>query len=487
MFAGQSHGDFNHVNGKVSHPDPIGQLIFREGLRLFSNPMPYNDRQRKRSPQRLMMFVLSKSPFSALGFFFCLVSPIQAEPPGTNEPNRQQRIQSLPPTPAAEIASVFESRKAGGAVEPTIEDSTDSNDRSPRKQIARWIEQLGSIQFAEREQATAGLRAVGRDALSSLKETAANHDDLEVRMRAADVAKGIVQGETAGRIDAFLAGQDVGLEGWPVATKILGDGLRVRELYVDLVMRHEDVAQSLMGSSTDRAQALRLAIVQIQRGMFVERRLPTEADAIALLMLVNDRNVPVNRVDENALFSVLRKEASSLLLRDPQLAEPFRQLLGGWMTRSDTSNRQEMLWFAMSWDLQEARPLVIRTLEDSSDPATLSMAAQAASRFATLEDLAKLKPLLDDERPAAEQQYAGGTIVQAQVRDAAMAAIILLSRKKLSAFGMNDDAFHPKYGFITQEIGFPVDDAVGREATMKQVRTEILEMDSESSIKGESN
>ena len=424
------------------------------------------------------MSVLSKTPICLSGILICSVIVCSQTPlPAFSAEavfSGNERIKSLPPSPASEIARVFENAQAPEANQGVDMASTAVKKASSKKQVDRWIEQLGSTQFAQRERATAGLRAAGREALGSLKEAAVNYDDPEVRMRAADVARGIIQGETAGRIDAFLAGKDVGLEGWPIAQRILGDGLRVRELYVDLVMRHEDVAESLMGSSSDRAQALRAAITRIQRGMFVEQRVPTESDAIALLLMVNDRKLEVNPVDEGALFSVLRKEASSLLFKDPQLSPSFRQLLGGWMTRRDVSNRQEMLWFSMHSDLQEASPLAISTLVESNDPATLSMAAQAASRFGSVRDIVKLKPLLDDDRGASEQQYTGGTIVQAQVRDAAMAAIILISRKKLSEFGLNDDALHPKYGFITQEIGFPVDDPNPRQAALQKVKSEIL-------------
>lgn len=404
------------------------------------------------------------------------------------------RVVARPPLPIDQIASAFSgiesfpddqassdespSQRQAEAVETGAGQS--SKNPSRLEPLSQWIEQLGSTEFAEREKATANLRRIGLPALTLLRETAADHADIEVRMRASDIAEGIVEGESAGRIDAFLAGKDVSLDGWNIATKILGDGVRIRELYVDLAMRHEDVARSLNGSAADRHEALRSAITRIQRGMFVERRLPTQSDAIALLLLVNDRAVVTNGVDEGALFSVLQKEVSALLLKDPQLAQPFRNLLAGWMTREDVINRQEMLWLAMSWDLQEIMPLVLGTLRSDKDPVTLSMACQAMSRFASADATKHLQPLLTDERPASEQQYssqrfAAGTIIQAQVRDAAIAAIVLIQGEKLSDFEMNDDARHPKYGFIVQEIGFPVDDPKPRAEVINRVEVELLD------------
>ncbi|WP_044250973.1 hypothetical protein [Rhodopirellula sp. SWK7] len=342
------------------------------------------------------------------------------------------------------------------------------------EEIALWVDQLGSVEFAAREQATAKLRGVGKRALPVLERTSRDHPDLEVRMRASDVAKGITGGETAGRIDAFLAGNDVSLDGWEVFQTILGDGVRIRELFVDFLMRHEKVAASLEGTSKDRESAFQQTIVSVQRGMFVEQRTPTEADLIALILLANDHDMPITRVEENAIFTVLRRDATAKLLTDAQLAGPFRAMLGGWISRDDVVNRQEILWFALSWDLAETLPLAMNTLEKETDPITLGMALQAIARFGEKSDVPGVAKFLDDSRPASEQQYAGGKLVQAFVCDAAAAAIILLNDRSLAEFGLNEAAEHPKYGFIVQEIGFPIEDPKPRQEAIEKLKKELL-------------
>jgi hypothetical protein len=51
------------------------------------------------------------------------------------------------------------------------------------KEMKRWIDQLGSARFKDREQATHELSKLGKSALPSLKE-ATNSPDAEVRRRA---------------------------------------------------------------------------------------------------------------------------------------------------------------------------------------------------------------------------------------------------------------------------------------------------------------
>ncbi|EMI56347.1 hypothetical protein [Rhodopirellula sallentina] len=360
-----------------------------------------------------------------------------------------------------------------GESEDAQADSSAKHDATPAE-IQQWIDQLGSVEFAAREQATAKLRDAGKRALALLEEASREHPDLEVRTRAADVSKGITGGETAGRIDAFLAGDDVELDGWEVFQSIMGDGVRIRELYVDFLMRHGEVAASLDVTSKAREAAFQKTIVDVQRGMFVEQRSPTEADLIALMLLANDHDMPITRVEENAIFTVLRRDATAKLLSDSQLSGAFRAMLGGWISREDVVNRQEMLWFALSWDLTETLPLALVTLEKATDPVTLGMAMQAIARFGDLSNVPEVAKFLDDYRPASEQQYAGGTLVQAFVSDAAAAAIILLNDRSLDEFALNAAAEHPKYGFIVQEIGFPTEDPKPRKDAIEKLKKELL-------------
>ncbi len=419
-----------------------------------------------------------------------------ADEPGSDDADSKTPTAQLAPAalaqphlPSDKIAAVFRtlSQAAAGREEPPNDSSGNSNADNDDIQkpdgeqkiisasdIAGLVDQLGWTEFAVREQATAKLREIGKLVLPALRQAEQEHPDLEVRMRAADVAAGIEGGVAAGRIDAFLAGQDVHLDGWEIARQILGDGIRIRELFVDFSMRHGNVAVALAGSSQQRADALAATIIAIQRGTFVERRLPTEADVIALLLLANDHDMPISNVEEDAIFTTLRREATSKLLSDAQLSGPFRALLGGWVSRDDVSNRQEMLYFSLTSDLAETLPLALNTLaKPDENPVTLAMALQAIARFGDQANIASVAKLLSDERPASEQQYSGGSLVQAQVRDAAAAAVILLSDRSLGDFDMNENASHPKYGFIVQEIGFPIDAPELRSQVIEKVQQEL--------------
>ena len=183
-----------------------------------------------------------------------------------------------PPMDPEKIASVFQAQAVMPEDVPTVipgfgEDQSDPGEQTEGSgeeqevqiKIAELISQLGAPEFAVREQATAGLRKLADDALPALRTAAIEHDDLEVRLRAEDVATGIVNSAVAGRIDSFLEGEPGSFEGWEVFQRVLGDGPRLREVFVEMMLRHEDLVQALEVSTEARMAALEKVIARVQR------------------------------------------------------------------------------------------------------------------------------------------------------------------------------------------------------------------------------
>lgn len=76
----------------------------------------------------------------------------------------------------------------GLAVAAALQADNNPQDVSPES-IAQLIRQLGAPTFAEREQATQALAAIGEAALPVLREAAAKSSDVEVRRRASDLVR----------------------------------------------------------------------------------------------------------------------------------------------------------------------------------------------------------------------------------------------------------------------------------------------------------
>ena len=335
--------------------------------------------------------------------------------------------------------------------------------------IARWIAQLGADQFAARERATANLMELGPDAVPLLRQVADETGDLEVRLRASEIAEQLTQGDFEARVAAFLAGDEVGFEGWSVARAILGDSPSVREVFVEMLRTHPTLVAALEGTPRDRAVAMEEVVTRVQQGRMNEGRRPTRADALALLLPANDENVPVSRLAEEVILGVLKFEASNQLQRDAQLSRPFTALVGGWFQRTSLDNRQEVLWLAMQWDLAEILPLAVQTLTQANDAGTLALAMQVIARFGDETHTAAVVPFLDDSRPASERGFTRREATRTELGDVAMATISLLNDIPIGEVGFPPAATHETFGFIVEDLGFPVTDEKARQAVRKKI------------------
>ena len=170
----------------------------------------------------------------------------------------------------------------------------------------------------------------------------------------------------------------------------------------------------------------------------------------------------------------LQKEAASKIRRDAQLYPPFRFLLNRWITRSTLTSREEVLLLGMDWDLDSTLPLAVQTLSEANQTETLAIALQAIARFGDKSQAEFVRPLLDDERPAAERGFTPAEMTRTQLGDLAMATIAVLYEVPLSELGFSEAVADPKRGFMPNDIGYPVDDDSAREEARAKI-DELLE------------
>lgn len=337
------------------------------------------------------------------------------------------------------------------------------------EQVEQWIELLGSKQFATRERAAGNLVEAGREVLPVLNKAAAEHPDAEVRMRAAEICKQLTRDNLQARIDAFLAGDEVGFDGWPLTQAILSDTPRVRELFVDILRSYPELLSSLEGTPRERAVALAQVVSRVEKKIFVERKFPESYDAIALLLPAIDINVPLEGGYEEILLAVLQKPAASDLYRDPQLSRRFRHLVGAWIMRSHLRNRAEALFHGLSWDIPQTRNLAIASLTETKQVEPLVMALQAIARFGNETDVADVAALLDDHRQAAELGFSNGDRTRIEVGDVAMATIARLNDVPLTRIGFDKDSIDERFSFDVEDLGFPADDPQPRRAARDKI------------------
>ncbi|TWU34561.1 hypothetical protein Q31b_55150 [Novipirellula aureliae] len=366
-------------------------------------------------------------------------------------------------THLAAILIVFVATIADAQV---VDRSTEEFDQD---QVAIWINQLGADEFAQREYAAGQLIELGVSVLPPLQDAAERTTDPEVRLRSRQLILQLTSGDLQQRTDSFLAGDEVPFEGWGVMQSVMGDSYGVRKLFVELLMSHADVVKSLDGSARDRAIAMQSAVGRIRVRKYEKMQMPTRSDILAMLLPGQDSNVPISEADESLMLSMLRQATGNELHRDLQLGGPVDALVGNWINRSSLANRDETIFFALSWDLESVVPLAIRTLDEATTADQISMAMQAIAQHGTRQDGKHVAKFLDDTRIVAARRSATGEKLETQLGDVAMATIAMANGMKLSEVGFAKAEQHPLQAFILEEIGFPSDDPSKRQATRKRI------------------
>jgi hypothetical protein len=328
-----------------------------------------------------------------------------------------------------------------------------------RQQIQRHIENLGAGQFSVRERAATELMRYGAPALDALRESSVNADDPEIRDRVSRLIKQMSDSERERKIARFMAGKDEEFQGWPMFRDIMGDSIPVRELFVDVNGEHPDVLEALDGNAMELAVAMEQVSARIQNQMFVRRRHPTEADTIALMLPMSHNDVRISDSYEITMIGVLDRTAASNISRDARLAPGFRGLIAKWIPRCSLSNRIESLSKAMQWNVPEALPVALSTLDETEDIATLIVAMQTIARFGTKKESVALATVLEDSRATGEAAYGAGQLLRSEVRDTAIATAAILHQIPLAEVGFPQASKHQTYGFTITGIGYDASDA----------------------------
>ncbi len=99
---------------------------------------------------------------------------------------------------------------------------------------------------------------------------------------------------------------------------------------------------------------------------------------------------------EKCMLYLTRLAPVNRLPKDKVLSPAFSRLFGDWMRRSQLANRQEVLYFAMEWDLEQAYELALNSLGQTTDTEILAHAMQAIAKHGKETDAAFLLPFLDD-------------------------------------------------------------------------------------------
>jgi hypothetical protein len=307
--------------------------------------------------------------------------------------------------------------------------------------LARWIEQLGSDDFATREAAGEQLLRAGSAALEALTEAAA-HPDREIRFRAQRLLGLIQQHDLEQRLERFLSakpGQEEALPGWRRFKARYGDLPGARAVFVEMQRADAALLAALEEGSAAAARLLAQRAVQYQQFLQAGGQQLTLGQIAAALFVAGEEDVMLSSQTATILFSHCHQAAVRDALSGAGRGELPRMLIGAVVRRSDDEAAYSAMTVAFRYDLPDGIVAAERVLKgqiEEGPTRSTHMAQYALMTLARLGGPAHLplvEKLLGDTALVTRMQE-NQTVYDVQLRDAALAAAVVLSGQPLGKY-----------------------------------------------------
>jgi hypothetical protein len=325
---------------------------------------------------------------------------------------------------------------------------------------AALVRQLGDERFALRESATMQLIQLGLPARKAL-EAGRTHADREIRYRAERILSIIDEQEFQRRLAVFAAGRTDGsneLPGWKQFKTACGDDGPARSLFVEM----QRAEPGLMGAIDDGAQAVGRAVEV--RCLHLQQTQRSSGQAIglgsiaALLFVVGDESLNLNFQTVSALCSFCYQPAVAAAMDEAGQRKILRKLLGAWIKRSDGWTGYQCLSLAMRYELKEGLAPAMKIVQNAGDqPYIRQNAVLTIAKLGDESQLPLLEKLLEDKSKCATQRLNNVTF-ETQLRDVALAAILIMKKQEPKEFGFERLQLNPTNVFVTSTVGFENED-----------------------------
>jgi len=320
--------------------------------------------------------------------------------------------------------------------------------------IKKLVEELGADEFAARESATEQLTRIGLPAYKAV-EDAVQHPDREIRYRAERILGRIRQSDLQRRLDAFVRGveadDDYQLPGWTRFKKAFGDDSHSRAVFVDLTKADAELMQALETNPKGVGEVVTQRVTQYQQmmqqfGGISSLQQLSYGQIAAMVFIAGEEEFTLNPTQAGAIFNFCNQQAMADAITSGNRREIPRQMLARVIVRSEDWAAYNAMTLAKRFNMKEGLIPAEKILKGNRQP---HMAMYALATVATMGNethLPMVEKLLTDTNVIMQMQEKDKVSYKVEVRDAALAASIFLSKQDLK------DYFTPREG---QTIGEP--------------------------------
>jgi hypothetical protein len=337
--------------------------------------------------------------------------------------------------------------RADESVAPPVDD--------PQVSVELLVQMLGDERFAKRERATSRLVEIGSTAKEALRQ-GTQHPDREIRYRCLRILALVEENDFQRRLAAFATGQDEehGLPGWQRYHEQFGGQAESRAMFVEMQRAEPDLMKSIEAGTQAVGKTLEARCLEIQQRQPFTREPVSLGSIVAMLFAVSDQQVRVPQTTGAVLATLCYQPEIHNAMHDAGRRPIVRRLLGDWINRNDNWAVFQNLALAMRYEMKEGLAAARQLIENpGNQPYVRQNAVLAIVKLGSRSDIPLLETLLEDESRCAIQKIQDKTY-ETQLRDVALAAILLIKGKDPKQFGFDRIQRHEVNVLVTGSVGF---------------------------------
>lgn len=309
------------------------------------------------------------------------------------------------------------------------------------ERIAALVKQLGSDEFSARESATEQLTKIGLPAFKPLEE-AVGSPDREVRYRAERILGTIRELDLQRRLEAFLQGKEEGdeypLPAWGRFKKSYGDQPQSRALFVEMQRADAELLATLDRSPKDAVEMFAIRVSQQQQALAMQQQQAPMAlgQIMTLLFVASEPDVALPAQSLSMVFNFCHQASMQEALREGARGGIPRKVLGGLIERSEDWAAYQAMMLANQHEMKEGLTPALRVLKNDANrvPHMAQYALLTVAKMGDASHLPTIEKLFDDQGVLSKMQENNKVVHEVQVRDAALAAAVYLSKQDVKKY-----------------------------------------------------
>ncbi len=330
---------------------------------------------------------------------------------------------------------------------------------SGQSEAEALVEQLGAEEFSQRERATSRLIELGLVAKSAV-EAGRTHPDREIRYRCERISQIVGELDFQRRLTAFLAGRSDGsdLPAWRQFVDVCGDNGDSRSLFVEMQKAEARLLEAVQNGPQGVARVAEARTAQLQN---LQRRGGQVIDLgsiAAMLFAAIDAEVKLGLQTSFAVVNLCSQPTFVRAMAVPAQGKILRKLLSRWITNSEGPVAQQSMFLAMRFEMKEGLIPATRILQNAGEqPFVRQTALITAAKLGDASHEGLFEAALTDASRLSSQRI-NNVQYETQLRDVALAALLLLKKQDPKQFGFDRIQLNDSTLFNLGTVGFENED-----------------------------